>query len=50
MLRKYCVAKELVQSNLVPRVFSLSNMAAAGAAILESEKTLGTRLSSEFTL
>ena len=34
--------------NLVPRVFSLSNMAAAVfsplAAILESEKTLGTRL------
>ena len=30
-------------ANLVPRVFSLSNMA-AGGAILESEKTLGTRL------
>ena len=29
-------------SNLIPRVFSLSNMAAA--AILEKEKTLGTRL------
>ena len=33
----------MTYGNLGPRVFSFSNMAAA-AAILENEKTLGTRL------
>ena len=39
--------KVLIGHNLVPRVFSLSNMAAA-SAVLESERTLGTRLNRPF--
>ena len=52
MITYMLLSQVLVSDNLVPRVFSLSNMAAAvgektfspTAAILESEKTLGTRL------